>query len=193
MRTQKATLTQQGRVDLTRETRLFIAAEIPEEINGLLSEKLRQYAPYIRRAMKMENWHLTFLFVGMINNFPNYAGALTQDLPQAFLPTITLTHVGRGYQAGQLWAFAKPTALLHAIKQALWERVAGQLPELSLLNEHDDFVPHIKLAELRDRSVSKFVADCPLLATWPIKQLFLYSSTVYLGEQKYEVFGTIKL
>ena len=136
---------------------------------------------------------MTFLYIGMVNDFESHQEVLSSRLSQAFLPTITLTHLGHGCQPDQLWVYAKPTTLLQTIKQQLLGRVGGQVSNFSQTNQPGIFVPHIKLAELRDRSISKFVADCPLLVTWPVKKLFLYNSRVYLGETKYDVKGTINL
>lgn len=193
MQQQKATPAEQMRAEPHDVIRLFIAAEIPDEIAIRLNEKLKQYTPYVKRLVNQENWHMTFLYVGMVNDFTRHRETLSNRLSQAFLPTITLTHLGRGCQPDQLWVYAKPTALLQTIRQQLLARVKEELPSFTETNEWAYFVPHIKLADLRDRSISKFVADSPLLVTWPVKKLFLYHSRVYLGETKYDNRGTINL
>jgi len=193
MHTQKATRIKQKGSREQGTTRLFIAAEIPGEIKEQLSIRIRQYATYISRAITPENWHMTFLFIGMVDGLPNPPEALVQELPQAFFPTITLTHIGRGQAPGQLWAYAKPTAWLKTIRQQLQERVVTTLPDWRSKKQPENFIPHIKLADLRERSVSKFVADSPCLVTWPVKQLFLYNSKVYWGERKYDAVGKIVL
>lgn len=193
MQQQKATPLEQTRAESYDVTRLFIAAEIPDEIAIRLNEKLKQYTPYVKRLVNQENWHMTFLYVGMVNDYTRHQEVLSNRLSQAFLPTITLTYLGRGYQPDQLWVYAKPTALLQTIRQQLLARVKEELPSFAETNQTESFVPHIKLADLRDRSISKFVADSPLLATWPVKKLFLYHSRVYLGETKYDKQGTINL
>jgi 2'-5' RNA ligase len=193
MQQQKATLTDKVSTQSAGMPRLFVAAEVPDEIKILLNEKLRQYTTYIKRLVNQNNWPMTFLYIGRVNDFESHQEVLGRDLSQAFLPTITLTHLGRGCQPDQLWVYAKPTALLQTIKQQLLQRVEGQIPNVSQTNQPEMFVPHIKLADLRDRSISKFVADSPLLVTWPVKKLFLFNSTVYLGETKYDIKGTIDL
>lgn len=91
------------------------------------------------------------------------------------------------------WAFAKLTALLETIKQQLIDRTERCYPGFIKSNHQADFAPHIKLANLRDRSVSALLADSPLIISWPIKRLILFRSKVYFGEPKYEAIGTTSL
>lgn len=171
-------------------TRIFIGASIPSQVAQYLKNNLEGYTKFTKKMIPEENWHITFLFIGPVEDEQKLTKTVDKTMSQAFLPTISLTHIGRGLQKQQLWAYAKPTSLLTNIRKELTASV-NTLTNIS--SRHNDFVPHIKLANLRPSPYDKLLADKPLSAVWQIKELCVYRSELSAVGANYTIIEKIKL
>lgn len=171
-------------------TRIFIGAPIPRTVAQNIKNNLQSYTEFTKKMIPEDNWHITFLFIGGVTNEHELTETVEKTMPQSFLPTISLTHIGRGLQKQQLWAYAKPTPLLTNIRKELTASV-NTLTNIS--PRHNDFIPHIKLANLRPSPYNKLLADKPLSAVWQIKELYIYRSELSAVGAHYTIIETIKL
>jgi 2'-5' RNA ligase len=173
--------------------RIFIGFEVPANIRDQVREKLRGYSRFTKKLVPEENWHVTVLFVGEVAGYKQRLSPLGEGMPQAYLPILSLTHIGRGLQEHQLWAFAKNTELLNGLQRQLMERLDSLKITLNEKGNNSRYVPHIKLAELRDGPANNLLADVSISAVWRVEKLNIYRSDLSPGGVSYSVVEQINL
>jgi 2'-5' RNA ligase len=114
-------------------------------------------------------------------------------LPQTFVPTVQLTHVGRGLQRSQLWAYADNSALLNNIRSQLLPRLAALRFPIPEKTKNDNFVPHIHVANLFNMAGGIGLADYPIPASFMIREIQIIRSEKSSGGTVHHVAGTIPL
>lgn len=149
------------------------------------------YQQYFEKFVPDENWHLTLFFFGEVKNPEQYLGYLKRPLPQAFTPTIAITHIGRGKQRDQLWAFAQPTTSLLTLRQALGMRL--QKVHFPRAVERNQFMPHIRLANFFPIVSGLGLADTTAPVAYAVQEAYLYKSEPTPTGSKYVPLAAIKL
>lgn len=162
--------------------RLFLGFSVPEGIRGKLREiAQRSFGDYFDTFLPEENWHLTLFFFGEVRNHAQYLGRLQQRLPQAFVPTFSITHLGRGAQRDQLWAFVTPTPALLTLRDNLDERLRKiHFPRPVPARK---FVPHIHLADFYPTVRGMGLADVPVGLAYASSEAHLYQSSLHSKTQ----------
>lgn len=172
--------------------RLFLGLPVPasarEKIKAIAGPPYKQY---FENFVPDENWHLTLFFFGEVKNPSQYFGYLKLPLPQAFTPTVSLTHIGRGKQRDQLWAFAQPTTSLLALRQALGARL--QKVHFPRAVNRNIFVPHIRLANFFPIVSGMGLADTAAGVAYAVQEAYLYKSEPTPQGSKYTILAAIKL
>jgi len=180
-------------IGIEKKARLFIGAQVPDEGKSLIKEKLQGYTRYTKKILPEESWHVTFIFIGEVESYQQYLEAMLEPLAQTYLPTISLTHIGRGRQKGQLWAYGRSTKLLEGLREQLKSRLdklrVGYAGDMG----NEEFVPHIRLADLREGSFNNLLPDVPLAVVWQIKEINIYRSELTYKGASYAIEGKIKL
>lgn len=159
---------------------VFLAVPIPTRWQESLQVAAAHYPQYVARLFPPQQWHLTVLWLGQMDLTALPLDRLTQPLTQAFTPTVTLTHVGRGRARSQLWAYAQPTPTLLNLHDALKRRVKSMgIP----LPPDATWVPHVHVANFFDLVQGLGVPDMRCLATFAPRCVNVYRSeqgTYYL-------------
>jgi len=169
---------------------MFIGIAIPSRIQEQLTDGLNHYAELCGEQTLPENRHVTLLWLGPDPQPHDALPALTLPLAHSFTLTVAITHVGRGKNASQLWAYAAPTPALEIVRKLLIERVKENglaLPE----DTHSDFTPHINLADLKSDSTQNILADYPVTAAFSVRELSVFERPA--GSATYASLGTILL
>lgn len=179
-------------VTTTTKTHLFLGIPIPSNVVTQLTRGMQQYPQYIERAVPPERWHLTVVFLGEVENPRQYYSRLFKTLPQVFVPTVALMHLGRGLTRSQLWAFAHPSTGLLSLRQQLLERLKKMRVPLPQRGERE-FTPHIHVADLFAMSRGIGIADHPLSVSFAIPAVHIYRSTLDANGPTYTIEGTIEL
>lgn len=175
-------------------SRFFLGAAIPPSTRALLRASFTHFPQHIDRVIPVELWHLTMVFLGDIEATALPIPELTHDLPQVFVPTIQLTHVGRGLQRDHVWAYAHPSTTLVTLRTQLLTRLEAINFSLSRQEVRRAFVPHIHLANLFPMTRSVGMADHFLNTAFALKEIHLYrSARTKDGHLHYAVEGTIRL
>lgn len=183
-----------GRVCYSGSMRLFIAIPIPDHIRPRLREALQSFHDVTSKDHREDRWHVTLLFLGEVEetaDFPRHLPAIAAALPKLYIPTVTLTHAGRGKAPGQLWAYAQPTGPLMEVQITLRNEVARVLPERE--SERRAFVPHIRLASLKPEARDTALADWPLGISFAAREAELVRSEVAGGQPHYQTLGNVRL
>lgn len=135
---------------------------------------------------------MTLLFLGEVKNHQQYLGRLQQPMRLAFVPTVSVTYVGRGKNRDQLWAYINPTSNLQTVRSELRERLRSM--RFPLQPDNKPFVPHIRLASFYPMARSLGIADVPAPLTFTTSEAYLYKSVLEEGKPpKYTVETTIPL
>lgn len=176
-------------------TRLFIAVPIPKSARNEMKKALNGYAKFIDKKVPEKNWHLTFLFLGEVNHYQRYLRRMIEDLPRMFLPTISFTHVGRGYQRDQLWAYAQQTNVLNELHSTIRARLVKiRVPTSAPITKNKtEFIPHVRLANMLEVTRGMGLADRQLAVTFMIKQIIIYKSEPDATGANYSAVGVINL
>lgn len=176
-------------------TRLFIAVPIPKSAKDEMERAMGSYTEFIAKAVPRKSWHLTFLFLGEVKYYQRYLRRMTEDLPRMFLPTISFTHVGRGYQRDQLWAYAQRTNVLEELHSTIRARLVKiRVPTSKPITKgRVKFIPHVRLANLLDVTRGMGLADRRITVTFIVKQVVVYKSEVDSTGAKYSAVGIINL
>lgn len=176
-------------------TRLFIAVPIPKSAKEEMKRAMGSYTKLIAKAVPRKNWHLTFLFLGEVKYYQRYLRRMTEDLPRMFLPTISFTHIGRGYQRDQLWAYAQRTNVLEELHSTIRARLVKiRVPTSKPITKKNvEFVPHVRLANLLEVTRGMGLADRQINVTFIVKQVVIYKSEPSSTGAKYSTVGIIKL
>lgn len=170
--------------------RFFIALPVPESTHADLSAVLDGYKKIIGYRVPPERWHVTLAWLGEQALPEMLVGALCEPLTQVFVPTVTFTHMGRGRQAGQLWAYVHPTTFLTTLRQRLHERVQAQTIALP---PSETFIPHVHVGNFQSGLDRNFVADSPLTLRFQVKAAQLIKSIPVSGEHRYSIEGLLPL
>ncbi|MEK7557235.1 MAG: RNA 2',3'-cyclic phosphodiesterase [Patescibacteria group bacterium] len=170
--------------------RLFLGVSVPEPVKTRLQETAKSsFGQYIERIVPAEQWHLTLFFFGDVRNHAQYLGRLTLPLKEAFVPTITISHIGRGKARDQLWAYVNPTPALLNLREALNERLRKiHFPRPV---EFRSFHPHIRLAKFYPVVRRLGIADVPHRTAYAIREAYLYRSTLAPHGSTYTIEATI--
>jgi len=176
-------------------TRLFIAVPIPKSAKEDMKRAMGSYNKFIAKAVPRKNWHLTFLFLGEVNHYQRYLRRMTEDLPRMFLPTISFTHIGRGYQRDQLWAYAQRTNVLEELRSTIRARLVKiRVPTSSPITKGSaEFIPHVRLANMLEVTRGMGLADRRIAVTFMVKQVVIYKSEIDSKGAKYRAVGIINL
>lgn len=174
-----------------RTARMFIGLPVPEQARTSLTEVARgRYGEYFEHLVPEENWHMTLFWFGNVRNPSQYMGRLEQPMARAFVPTVTLTHIGRGENRDQLWAYGLPTKGLVDLRAAIKMRLNKiRFPQPV---DKKQFAPHIRLANMYPTIRSLGMADTPVRETYAIREAYLYSSEIRHGGSKYTIEATIR-
>lgn len=142
--------------------RLFLAAQLPENIKDALreaGERLRRAYP-AARLTKRENLHLTLLFLGETGEKDTArVKALLAGLPRLPAEALSARAEGLGRFTGPsgtvFWAGLGVAPALSAFRDSL---VSGLLP-LGIPADGKAFVPHITLARSKGKPPNGFPAE----------------------------------
>lgn len=172
--------------------RLFLGLPVPaaarERLKGVAQER---FGKYFDKFIPDESWHLTLFFFGEVKNHAQYLGYLKQALPQAFVPTVSITNIGRGKARDQLWAYAQPTVALLTLRDALDERLRKiHFPRPV---ERKKFTPHIRLANFFPVISGMGLADVAAPVACAVQEAYLYKSELTSRGSHYSIEATINL
>ena len=172
--------------------RLFIALPITKPVEQALGLALVRLESAVAATVPPERWHLTLAFLGEVAD-AQLVSQMLDHLSLPFLPAVTITHVGRGEQPQQVWAYAAATYPLLALQRMLVERLQQSglpFPEADFTRP---FIPHIRLGNLADSAKQTMLPDEAVQVTFVPKEAKLYVS-VGAGENlHYEVQGSMPL
>jgi 2'-5' RNA ligase len=167
--------------------RLFIGLPIPASTQRALEAACHPLTSAIARTVPTEKLHLTLAFLGTVTDYERFVPALTAPLDLTFVPTIALTHCGRGQKRSQLWAYAHASTSLKTLREMIVQR----LQEHKLAFDPKPFTPHITLATIKEEAAS--ISDRPLTITFAPRQIHLYRSDIGSEGSRYAVLGSISL
>lgn len=173
--------------------RMFIALPVPEAALEKIRDTFGHFANAIESEVPTTKWHVTIAWLGEVYNPAQYMSKLLKPMPQSFVPTVRVTHVGRGHQRQQLWAYTETSTSLLNIRTQIIDRLKKmrfQLPDDSL---EENFVPHITVAKLYEQLGRIGLADYPLLLSFVIDRLLVVRSDVTVEVSKYTIEGEISL
>lgn len=173
-------------------TRLFIGIPISESVSEGLSTVLREQFPqYVEKEVPRENLHMTLFFLGEVKNHLQYVGRLKESLNLSFVPTVSVTYMGRGKQRDQLWAYINPTSNLTMLRDSIRERL-GSI-RFPTPNDSYPFTPHIRLASFYPMARSLGIADVRVSESFSVREIYLYKSELGSDGATYSVEATIPL
>ena len=184
---------QKTRVNVATES-IFVAAAIPKDVATVLAATFQQYPQHIKLKVRQEKWHVTFAWLGQQQNYQAFLAALLKPMRQTYLPTLHITHVGRGVVRHQLWAYANPSVVVVNLHERLQQRLSQlkiSLPETK--QQRPEFVQHVHLANLYNMSRGIGIADYAVNLSFAIKELQIYVSRPADHSTSYHELGSIKL
>lgn len=172
------------------KAKLFLGLAIPEAVGQRLKELTEQhFGKYVGNIVPTERMHVTLFFFGEVLNHAQYVGRLQQPLPQTFVPTVSITHIGRGATRDQLWAGLQPSAGLLALRNALDERLLkSRFPRPV---GRKTFTPHIKLGTFYPAVRGIGLADVASPVAFAVREAHLYKSTLSHEGPTYTIEATI--
>ena len=162
----------------TREDRLFVALEIPEDIKGSLNN-LQPCFPGLRWT-PAHNLHLTLRFIGLTPH--TSVAPIQQALRRVKSGSFHLMIAGLGVfqrkSGGILWAGVSAEPALRQLKQ----RVDEALRASTVLNlKEEPFTPHLTLSRLKQRPSPAFTTQVQAKASvrfgeFPVTDFTLFRS-----------------
>lgn len=176
-----------------KPARLFIGFSVPEKVKDSIHTALSQYGKYLEFKMPEDNWHVVLLVLGEIPYYHGYLSRIVKLLPQAFLPTLTVTHIGRGYTRDELWAVGHSSPVIVAMKNELERRMRKMRFPMPETLADFEYAPHINLGNFFPVVRGMGVPDEAVNVTFPIKEAYLYEIVEDPDGVRYEVVGTIPL
>lgn len=171
--------------------RLFLGLSVPAAAYQVFHRALAAYPQYIEKTLPETRWHATLAYLGDVENPQQYLSRLLKPLPQAYVPTVAVTHIGRGLHRMQLWGYINPSTILLNVQRQLVDRLKTMrfpLPKTS-----DDFIPHIHLANLYPMARGIGIADSPCAARFAFHQIHLYESIDMTTDVAYKIRASIPL
>jgi 2'-5' RNA ligase len=172
---------------------MFIAIPVPSQIVPAISLAFEEYPQHIEKILPTEKWHLTLLWLGDVENPKQYYSRLTKPMPQSFVPTVRYTHVGRGAQRQQLWAYAEPSPSLLSMREALVARLRTMRFPFPEKPQYEKFIPHTRVANLYSMSGGVGLADFPLTTTFVPKEIHIIRSELTPTGSEYFIENRIPL
>ncbi len=173
---------------------LFLAFTVPDTVAQALAPIYSHYVSVLQDRTPRDNLHVTLAWLGSAEVPAPLIEELLQPLPQSFVPTVRITHVGRGRAREQLWAAVEATGPITAIREQLLQRlqkIGWQLPKET---SRKPFRPHITIGKLYDQVSHIGVADHPLITSYTVSDIGLFESTPVTGKSsQYKQLGTISL
>ena len=181
--------------EITADTeRLFIGLPVPERVSELLASTFALYPQYIETQIPRTNWHLTLAWLGDVANPKQYYSRLLKPLPQSFVPTVQLTHVGRGRPTRQLlWAFAEPTPVLLGLREQMVKRLKKMRFQFPKGEPQKEYMPHVTLANLFPQVGHVGIADAPTVTSFTVESINLYRSRTLNQRSTHDVVDSISL
>lgn len=177
----------------TETHRMFIALPVPQNIATAVSKAFDQYPQYLERRVPEQKWHVTLLWLGDVENPEQYMSRLRKDMIQSFLPTVRVTHVGRGKQRKQLWAYIDPAVAITTIRNEVIARLKSMRFPIPDQERKRPFIPHIHIADLYDVAGGIGLADYPVPVSFAAREANIVYSTLTPQGSVYETVGTIRL
>ena len=168
-------------VPSARQT-VIIAVPLPEQVVSSLSKAVAAYPQYVEAVIPSEEWQLMLLRLENVQNAKQYYGRLMQPMPQSFVPTIRFTHVGRGQNREQLWAYAESSTVLRTIRQELIGRLRKMRFEHIAAVKKQSFVPHVPVAQVYRQMGGLGLADHATPVSFSWQKLYVYREEVVTKE-----------
>lgn len=157
---------------------LFLGLAVPDSVAEALPHVWDYYGSLVATTTPRTNLHLTLFRLGDANDITKeQIKTLSQPLPQSFVPTMRLTHIGRGRQRQQLWAYGEAAGPLMALREQLIERLGSTGWSLPKQSAREAFTPHITVATLYEQVSHIGVADYPFITSYTTNEVLLYKST----------------
>lgn len=169
--------------------RLFLALPVPAATQAKLAQVATEHYAKHMKLVPPDRWHLTLFFLGEIKNHGQFIGRLKQPLPQSFVPTVSITHIGRGEKRDQLWAYVQPTAGLLALREAVRERLVKI--HFPLPADRRTFLPHVRLGTFFPAVRGIGLADTACATAFAVREAHLYKSTLTHEGSTYTIEATI--
>lgn len=173
--------------------RMFIALPVPEIALGKIKGSFSHFANAIEKEVPTNKWHVTVAWLGEVYNPAQYMSRLVKPMPQSFVPTVRVTHVGRGHQRQQLWAYAEASTSLLNIRGQIIDRLKKMRFQLPEDKGQQPFVPHITVAKLYDQLGRIGLADYPLMLSFVAERLLVVRSDITAKGVQYITEGEIIL
>ena len=157
---------------------LFLAFSVPEAVAEALPTVWAHYGSVVAAPTAREKLHLTLLWLGPVDEAPvEKIKNLVEPLPQSFVPTVRLTHIGRGRRRDQLWAYGEAAGPVVNIREQLLERLRTLDWPVPKQGPRRPFTPHVTVASLYDQMSHVGVADYPFINSYTAEEVLLYKST----------------
>lgn len=171
--------------------RLFLGISIPAPARKAIAATFPQFSHYIEKTIAEDRWHLTLLFLGDVENPQQYLSRLLKPNPQAFVPTVSVMHVGRGIQRLQLWAHCHPSTSLLNLQTQFADRLRTM--RFPFPKNKDAYTPHIHLANLYPMARGIGIADAACATRFAFTQVHLYESLPLGNSSTYTIRASIPL
>jgi 2'-5' RNA ligase len=185
----------------SKPLRLFVAADVPDDVKAGLAESLTQFRDRIPGAswMRRDGWHVTLRFLG--STWPRQVEAVRTAVEKAAATTspfeTSLTEVGAfpsERRARVLWVGL-------ADDDGRFQRIVTLLDDVlqeDFVPDEREFTPHLTVARLHPvRDLSEFATSLHGLSvasrTFPVGELVLYRSHLSPRGATYEALGRFGL
>ncbi len=169
--------------------RLFVGVPIPKKAKAVIKEAAQHYPKKNLQLVPEENWHLTLVWLGEVTDPQQHLTKFHPTLGQAYVLTVSITHLGIGRHEQQLWAYVNPTYALASLRQQLVEHLRAH--GFSWKDDAREFVPHIRVANLVGSPSNIALADCAANFTFPVGASHLYASKLEEGRPHYSTLTKI--
>ena len=154
----------------------LIGAPVPERVASILQASMDVYPQYIEQRLPAAQWYISLAYLGEVENPAQYYSRLRKPLVQAFLPTVQLTHVGRGRPLRQeLWAFAEATPVLLGIRAQLVARLKKMRFKFPTDKLRQEYIPHITIGHLFSQVGHLGIADVAAVTSFGLHAVHVYS------------------
>lgn len=156
-------------MDDIHASRICIGINLPEKAREVVSRMLIHFKDSIEEITPENSWQLEIISIPFQEIAIEQLELLKAPLPLPFFLTVPLTHIGRGLESEQLWAYATATYPLKQLHAMVWQR--AQSTGVRLAKEDLPlFTPHIELASLKS-NVTTMLADEIVAVTFNAQQL----------------------
>ncbi len=157
---------------------LFLAFPVPDSVADALPAVWAHYGSVIETPTPRPKLHLTLLWLGSADEVTaDHRQKLAEPLPQSFVPTLRLTHIGRGRKQENLWAYAEAAGPIVTMRDHFIQRLSALGWTVPTQELGRDFTPHITVATLHDQVSHVGVADYPFITSYTVSEVLLYKST----------------